>query len=474
MEKVSDHSLNGNSHAGSYLKISDLFLTKIACWFLFIFLMCLSGQAFSAYPFYGPTFINEHLYRIALRVRPNPSITVQQMMIALLKANPDAFAQHNINALKAGYWLQLPPLELIIEISPEMAARLVSQQNRMWERGNIKYKTIATLKITKMKNQKKAEKNPEKEWVDTIPSIEGAQEVSSTEATRSATSTSIADLGKRKTTLLDVANTQNQAVGQGVDHQPPSNKIDHQQTPSNKVAADHQQASSNKVDHQQTPPSNKVEAQQATSNNKIEAQQTTSNNKVEHQQTANKAIEQAGTIKAIDNKLNIVIETNKAAITQTQSRLTTLTRQTKTLETKVNQLATQLEGVTKQVTQLVGKNLEAATGTGETTPSYNRLLFNNLKNSSWGLSVGILTLILLTYFLFRSFKPVSRAKNSITEKDEYDYMGSQESISTKLDLARTYVDMGDNRAAKKVLKEVLQNGDEAQCRHAHDLLKKIN
>src|SRR5688500_8750630 len=101
-------------------------MQKLIKGFLFVCFISLSGHAF-AYA-YGPTFENEHLYRIALRVRPNPNVTVQQMMVAILRVNPSAFVQNNINSLKAGYRLQLPSLSAIMSISPEKATHIVNHQ----------------------------------------------------------------------------------------------------------------------------------------------------------------------------------------------------------------------------------------------------------------------------------------------------------------------------------------------------------
>lgn len=50
---------------------------------------------------------------------------------------------------------------------------------------------------------------------------------------------------------------------------------------------------------------------------------------------------------------------------------------------------------------------------------------------------------------------------------------SGDEAGTKLDLARAYVDMGDNEMARGLLNEVLQQGNEAQQRDARDLLGRL-
>jgi pilus assembly protein FimV len=81
---------------------------------------------------YGPTQRKDTLWRIANSVRPDDSVTVDQAMIALLKANPDAFIGRNINRLKAGYVLQVPDRATMTTISAAEARAEVRQQARAW------------------------------------------------------------------------------------------------------------------------------------------------------------------------------------------------------------------------------------------------------------------------------------------------------------------------------------------------------
>lgn len=56
---------------------------------------------------YGPVQPNETLWVIASRVRPDATVSVNQAMLALFRANPEAFAG-NINRLRAGAILRVP------------------------------------------------------------------------------------------------------------------------------------------------------------------------------------------------------------------------------------------------------------------------------------------------------------------------------------------------------------------------------
>ncbi|MHC8441562.1 MAG: type IV pilus assembly protein FimV, partial [Candidatus Eutrophobiaceae bacterium] len=59
---------------------------------------------------YGPVVSGETLWSIANRMRPS-GVSVNEMMAALFRDNPDAFANENINLLKKGAMLQMPSME---------------------------------------------------------------------------------------------------------------------------------------------------------------------------------------------------------------------------------------------------------------------------------------------------------------------------------------------------------------------------
>lgn len=63
--------------------------------------------------------------------------------------------------------------------------------------------------------------------------------------------------------------------------------------------------------------------------------------------------------------------------------------------------------------------------------------------------------------------------NLIDDADDMDAPTAIEEVGTKLDLAKAFVDMGDQDAAKETLTEVLERGDMTQIREAKELLDKI-
>lgn len=73
------------------------------------------------------------LWGIAQSKRPNASLSVQQMMISLLNANPEAFSNNNINNLKTGQILRIPDTRSVDQITKEEAIALVKEHNTLWD-----------------------------------------------------------------------------------------------------------------------------------------------------------------------------------------------------------------------------------------------------------------------------------------------------------------------------------------------------
>ncbi|WP_421842725.1 FimV/HubP family polar landmark protein [Marinobacter algicola] len=77
----------------------------------------------------GPTGPSDTLWNIAESVRPDSSVSMQQVMLALQDLNPDAFIAGNINRLKRGEVLRVPDIEQIRSRSRAEANRQVAAQN---------------------------------------------------------------------------------------------------------------------------------------------------------------------------------------------------------------------------------------------------------------------------------------------------------------------------------------------------------
>lgn len=81
---------------------------------------------------YGPVGANDTLWEIALQVRPDRSVSVQQTMLAIQRANPEAFINGNINLLRKGQVLRIPDRGEIVDLSARQAISQVAKQNTDW------------------------------------------------------------------------------------------------------------------------------------------------------------------------------------------------------------------------------------------------------------------------------------------------------------------------------------------------------
>lgn len=91
-----------------------------------------AAQSSAAANEYGPVKAGESLSQIAVRLDIASGLSLDQSMIALLRANPDAFIAGNINQLKQGAVLRVPPSSETADIDARQAMELVQGQARQW------------------------------------------------------------------------------------------------------------------------------------------------------------------------------------------------------------------------------------------------------------------------------------------------------------------------------------------------------
>lgn len=82
---------------------------------------------------YGPVAEGQTLWSIAEAQRPDPAVSINQMMLALQRANPEAFIDDNINQLKRGAVLRIPGREEALSLDAAEAAQLVRAQAEAWQ-----------------------------------------------------------------------------------------------------------------------------------------------------------------------------------------------------------------------------------------------------------------------------------------------------------------------------------------------------
>ena len=83
---------------------------------------------------YGIVQKGDNLWTIAEKLRQDDqSLTVYQVMMALLRSNPDAFVNGNVNRLKVGHVLRIEDPTMLADISAVDAAREYQSQTAIWE-----------------------------------------------------------------------------------------------------------------------------------------------------------------------------------------------------------------------------------------------------------------------------------------------------------------------------------------------------
>jgi len=82
---------------------------------------------------YGPAVTGDTLWSIAKAARPDSSVSIQQMMLAILNANPEAFIENNINGLKRGAILQIPDATEVDSLNQSDALAQVISQHALWD-----------------------------------------------------------------------------------------------------------------------------------------------------------------------------------------------------------------------------------------------------------------------------------------------------------------------------------------------------
>lgn len=83
------------------------------------------------------------LWELARRVRPGDDVSIEQVMLALLQANPDAFPDGNINGLRAGAVLAVPSRQAMLASTAAEAASRVQAQNRAWRSDDNAQRSVA-------------------------------------------------------------------------------------------------------------------------------------------------------------------------------------------------------------------------------------------------------------------------------------------------------------------------------------------
>jgi pilus assembly protein FimV len=81
----------------------------------------------------GPITAGQTLWGVAYAWRPDTSLTMNQVMLAILDKNPQAFVDNNVNRLRRGAELSMPDIEEVRRLSATEADRRIRSQMQAWQ-----------------------------------------------------------------------------------------------------------------------------------------------------------------------------------------------------------------------------------------------------------------------------------------------------------------------------------------------------
>jgi pilus assembly protein FimV len=93
-----------------------------------------------AFPYdrYGPITSKDTLWNIALKVRPDPRLSVYQVMQALYESNISAFKENNRNHMVNGEYLKIPAIEIMRAINSTNAQQKSRSDDQAWKKKVVK------------------------------------------------------------------------------------------------------------------------------------------------------------------------------------------------------------------------------------------------------------------------------------------------------------------------------------------------
>lgn len=343
--------------------------------------------------YYGPITKQDHIYALAKKFHFDTHVTMQQIMIAILHQNPQAFANNNVNEMIPGSMLTIPTLAQIELIPADLAKALVLEQDHQWQK-------VQVAQLEKVKQAK----------------------------------------------FLAV-----QIAKQKIAERTAEEKDAKEKIAAEKKAAAEKAAVNNKI-LQPIPPQYSVQA-------------------------ANLSAQYNKEIENLQQKLTTNEENfNKYEATM-QQRLVSVEHENLAKPQVALPQENKIIPVVKKL------DTQPTTETKKHTVSY--LLPNN--KISWWILWAAAFLIVLIWMPSKKKsatterqEPIVSLKNAAKEEktaieneDEYDFMNSQEAMPAKLDLARAYIDMEDFASAKMLLEEILNKGNETECKEAKKILRSI-
>ncbi|MBU2838842.1 Motility protein FimV [Acidithiobacillus thiooxidans] len=142
---------------------------------------------------YGPVPVNSSLYDIAQSITNSNAVTLDQVMSAVVKANPQAFKNANPTYLYAGSMLNLPNVNQVQAMTPAQATAWLSTQSQAGSVASLPAtQTSRAATSTSTTQPQKASTSPTESATHLVLSSAPANAVAASAETASATSSPLA------------------------------------------------------------------------------------------------------------------------------------------------------------------------------------------------------------------------------------------------------------------------------------------
>lgn len=207
------------------------------------------------------------------------------------------------------------------------------------------------------------------------------------------------------------------------------------------------------------------------------------------------------TVQALQTQLAQVNQANLLFQQQVNQRIETLNQDFSLVQAKLSQVNQVLGVLNQEITELSSKVSDGKPLKSALTPQQQQQIsstssilplsfLNSIEHSKlieyvlFAIMALLVIVVLMLIPRKRSYQmeAVTQTVGSPTTasdseendtKDEYDFMGSDEAIPAKLDLARAYIAMEDYEAAHQVLAQVTSKGNREQQAEAQKMLDRM-
>lgn len=187
----------------------------------------------------------------------------------------------------------------------------------------------------------------------------------------------------------------------------------------------------------------------------------------------------------LSSQLSTLSQTNLMFQQRTDHQIETLSSKNEQLTQQLARMGEALTIINQEVVQLNSKLQQVRPGLSAALPDANASKWGQIKPEFMGgvsyLLYAVLAALIVIILLLLPWNrrqdtrlvPATVPPSTEANEGEYDFMGTNEAIPAKLDLARAYMAMEDHEAAKQVLTEIQKDGNAEQRAQAGKILESI-